>query len=99
MLKKLGLVTVGVSAVLVSAAPLASAHESQSHGDDDCNLSSEHGDYGVERCSTVGQGNGQGNALNGVELPVPDAPELPALPNLGEILGELPDLSNVPIQI
>ncbi|MEJ2886096.1 hypothetical protein [Actinomycetospora aeridis] len=96
MLKKLGLVTVGVSAVLVSAAPLASAHESSGG---DCNLDSEHGDYGVERCSTVGEGNGQGNTLNGVELPVPDAPALPELPPLGDILGSLPDLSNVPIQI
>ncbi|MFC5137419.1 hypothetical protein ACFPK1_04195 [Actinomycetospora rhizophila] len=96
MLKKLGLVTIGVSAALVAAAPLASAHESSGG---DCNLDTEAGDYGVERCSTVGEGNGQGNLLNGVELPAPDAPELPALPNLGELLGELPDLSNVPIQI
>jgi hypothetical protein len=96
VLKKLGLVSVGVTAGLMAVAPMASANES--HGGD-CNLSNEHGDYGQERCSTVGHGNGQGNTLNGVELPVPDGPVLPGLPNLGDVLGELPDLSNVPIQI
>lgn len=94
MLKKLGLVTVGVTAGLMATAPLASAQ--QSH-DGDCNVTSEGNNEGVQRCNVVGQGNGQGNTFNGVEAPgFPDAPPLPDFPGFSEFLPELPSQFAVP---
>jgi hypothetical protein len=106
VLKKFGIVTVGVTAGLMAAAPFASAneaHHESHHGSDDCNVSSEHDNIGAERCNTTGQHNGEGNTLNGTELPglpgldVPDATAISDIVN--GVVGSLPDLSNVPVQI
>ncbi|MHC1558486.1 hypothetical protein ACR9E3_06000 [Actinomycetospora sp. C-140] len=103
MLKKLGIVTVGVTAGLVAAAPFASASESHHHGSDDCNVSSETNNIGQERCNTTGQHNGEGNTLNGTELPTLPAPAVPDAEAISDIVngvvGGLPDLSNVPVQV
>jgi hypothetical protein len=94
VLKKLGLVTVGVTAGLMAAAPLASA---QSHVDENNNVTTETNNIGVDAGNTIGQGNGQGNTLNGTELPgLPDAPALPKLPSVGDVLPELPSQFELP---
>lgn len=84
MLKKLGLVSVGITAGLMAAAPLASASEAHGAGSD-CNVTSDAeggNNYGVQRCNQINEGNGEGNVLNGVELPGPPAPpKLPAFPD------------------
>jgi hypothetical protein len=89
VLKKLGLVSVGVTAGLMVAAPLASASESHHHADPHCNVESHAkggNNYGVAKCNRAGEGNGVGNTLNGVELPAPpefSAPDFPGLSDLG----------------
>ncbi|MDD7942524.1 hypothetical protein PHK61_29340 [Actinomycetospora lutea] len=94
MLKKLGVVTVGVTAGLLAAAPFASA---ESHVDENNNVTSEGSNIGVDAGNVIGQGNGQGNTFNGVEVPgLPDAPELPALPAVSDFLPELPSQFELP---
>ena len=94
MLKKLGLVTVGVTAGLVVAAPFASA---ESHIDENNNVTSEGSNIGVDTGNVIGQGNGQGNTFNGVEVPgFPDAPTLPTFPPLSDFLPELPSQFEFP---
>jgi hypothetical protein len=97
VLKKLGLVTVGVTAGLMVAAPLASAHESHH---DDCNVVSDAeggNNYGVARCNIAGQGNGQGNTFNGVEVPgFPNAPELPDFPGVSDLFAGVPSQLELP---
>ncbi|PVZ07763.1 hypothetical protein [Actinomycetospora cinnamomea] len=94
MLKKLGLVTVGVTAGLMAAAPLASA---ESHVDENNNVTTETNNIGVDAGNVIGQGNGQGNTFNGVEVPgFPDAPELPPLPSVGDLLPEVPSQFELP---
>jgi hypothetical protein len=92
VLKKLGLVSVGVTAGLMAITPLASA--SESHHDGDCNVVSDAeggNNYGVARCNVAGQGNGQGNTFNGVEVPgFPDAPALPDFPGVSDLFAGLP---------
>ena len=84
MLKKLGIVSLGVTAGLMSAAPSASASES-------CNVTSDGNNIGVHRCSTVGEGNGVGNTFNDVELPgLPALPPLPELPDTNGIASGVP---------
>ena len=71
MLKKMGLVTLGVTAGLVAVAPIASAHESD-HSD------RHHGGHGSSDCNVTGgsaEANGgiEGNAVLGnalAQLPV-----------------------------
>jgi hypothetical protein len=95
VLKKLGLVTVGVTAGLMVAAPFASA--SESHIDENNNVTSEGSNIGAAAGNVFGQGNGQGNTFNGVELPgFPDAPELPDFPGFGGSLPELPGQFAIP---
>jgi hypothetical protein len=98
VLKKLGLVSVGITAGLMVAAPLASAHES--HQGDDCNVVSDSeggNNYGVSKCNVLGQGNGQGNTFNGVEVPgFPDAPELPDFPGVSDVFAGLPGQVAIP---
>ncbi|MDD7967604.1 hypothetical protein [Actinomycetospora lemnae] len=94
MLKKLGVVTVGVTAGLLAAAPFASA---ESHIDENNNVTSEGSNIGVDTGNRIGQGNGQGNTFNGVEVPgLPDAPTLPAVPPLSDFLPELPSQFELP---
>lgn len=94
MLKKLGVVTVGVTAGLLAAAPFASA---ESQIDENDNVTSEGSNIGVDTGNVIGQGNGQGNTLNGVELPgLPDAPALPPLPAVSDFLPELPSQFELP---
>jgi hypothetical protein len=99
VLKKLGLVSVGVTAGLMAAAPLASASESH-HAGPECNVTShaEGGNnYGVQRCNRLGQGNGEHNVLNGVEIPgLPALPPPPGLPDLSGIGSGLPTNVVVP---
>ncbi|WP_433785523.1 hypothetical protein ACQPX6_03740 [Actinomycetospora sp. CA-101289] len=95
MLKKMGLVTVGVTAGLMAAAPFASA--SESHIDENNNVTSEGSNIGADAGNVIGQGNGQHNTFNGVELPgLPDAPTLPQLPVLSDYLPELPSQFELP---
>jgi hypothetical protein len=99
VLKKLGLVSIGVTAGLMAAAPLASASESHHDAGPDCNVTShaEGGNnYGVQRCNRIGQGNGEHNVFNGVELPGLPAPALPELPDLSGIGSGLPTNVVVP---
>jgi hypothetical protein len=94
VLKKLGVVTVGVTAGLLAAAPFASA---ESHIDENNNVTSEGSNIGVDTGNRIGQGNGQGNIVNGVEVPgFPDAPTLPELPPLSDFLPELPSQFELP---
>jgi hypothetical protein len=94
VLKKLGLVTVGVTAGLMAAAPFASA---ESHIDENNNVTSEGSNIGVDTGNVIGQGNGQGNTFNGVEVPgLPDAPTLPQLPPLSDFLPEIPSQFELP---
>lgn len=71
MLKKFGLVAMGVTAGLVAVAPLASAEDG--HGTTNC--SSETDDRGntgqYHECNIFGQHTGQGNTFNGMEIPSP----------------------------
>ena len=99
MRKKLGIVTVGVTAGLMAAAPFASASEAPHAGGHDCNVSSDGDNIGATRCNTTGQHNGEGNTLNGIELPTLPVPNAPNLAGIGDLVGALPDLSNLPIQI
>jgi hypothetical protein len=57
VLKKLGLVTLGVTAGLVAVAPIASAHESD-HSD------RHHGGHGSSDCNVVGGGGAEANGGN-----------------------------------
>ena len=94
MLKKMGVVTVGVAAGLMVAAPFASA---QSEIDENNNVTSEGSNIGADTGNVIGQGNGQGNTFNGVEVPgLPDAPTLPQLPPLSDFLPELPSQFELP---
>ena len=76
MLKKFGLVAMGLTAGLVAFAPLASA---QDHGQSDCaSQADDQGNTGqLDQCNItgndVGQNNGQGNVLviAGVPVPIP----------------------------
>lgn len=72
MLKKIGAVAVGVTAALVTAAPLASA-AAPVPGAGSCEPASDsRGNTGqLNTCNIVGQGNGQGNTVNGTEIPAP----------------------------
>ena len=58
MLKKLGVVTLGVTAGLVAVAPIASAHESDHHSD------RHHGGHGSSDCNVVG---GSAEANGGID--------------------------------
>ncbi|GAA4776645.1 hypothetical protein GCM10023200_06660 [Actinomycetospora chlora] len=55
MLKKLGVVTLGVTAGLVAVAPIASAHESDSHGH------GGHGGHGSSSDCNVNGGSAEAN--------------------------------------
>ena len=93
MLKKMGIVTVGVAAGLMAAAPFASASEI----DDNNNVTSEGSNILVSAGNTIGQGNGQDNTFNGVDVPgFPDAPELPNFEGIGGYLPSIPSQFNTP---
>ena len=81
MLKKFGLVAVGVTAGLVAVAPLASAEVQGSDGGDCSSQSDGQGNSGqLNTCNVFGQRVGEGNTFNGVpigpstDVPIQDVP-------------------------
>lgn len=97
MLKKLGLVSVGVTAGVLAAAPLASATEAPAPSD--CNVVADApggNNFGVDRCNQVGAGNGVGNTVNGVEIPALPLPAPPEVPDFSGIASGAPSSFAVP---
>lgn len=79
MLKKFGLVAVGVTAGLVAVAPLASAQDHGSDGGDCSSQSDDQGNSGqLNTCNVFGQRVGEGNTFNGMPIgpsaPIQDVP-------------------------
>ena len=106
----------GGRACVAVVHPLNSAGAFESHDDDSRFVISgsyldpgrtvdllETDNIGAERCNTTGQHNGEGNTLNGTELPTLPVPAAPDAAGIGDlvngVVGSLPNLSNVPVQI
>ena len=70
MLKKFGLVAMGVTAGLVAVAPLASAEENSSDRSDCSSQTDAEGNTGqLGTCNITGQRVGEVNTFNGTALP------------------------------
>jgi len=83
--KKLGMVTVGVTAGLLAAAPLASAGEAHDHHGDDHKKNSHHDD---DHGSTSGAGAGDDCNVTGGEAEANGGIEGDAI--LGNVLAQVP---------